>query len=60
MVCQVWDLHSIFGTDVCSLKNSHKLAEHLRNAMEAKHISAQVFEKIAWQNANRILNLNLA
>ena len=48
-----------FGTDTCSPKDNHRHAEFLRNALKEKNISRQAFEKISWQNANRILKLGL-
>ena len=46
-----------FGTDICSPTNDHRHAEFLRRALEEEKISKEAFEKISWQNANRVLKL---
>lgn len=49
----------LFGTDICSPKNDFRHAQFLRDAFKKGHISKETFEKISWQNANRVLNLGL-
>jgi len=49
----------LFGTDICSPKDNHRHAEHLRNGLAGGRISQEAFEKISWQNANRVLDLGL-
>jgi len=49
----------LFGTDICSPKNNHQHAEFLRKALAGGSISKTVFEKISWQNLNRILRLGM-
>jgi len=49
----------LFGTDFCSPADGHTHAAYLRRARDEGHISEGAFEKIAWRNANRILELGL-
>lgn len=48
-----------FGTDICSPKDKPQLPRYLRTALEQRHIARPVFDKIAWQNANRVFKLGL-
>lgn len=48
----------LFGTDICSPRNNFRHAEFLRETLKNGHISKKAFEKISWQNANKILKLN--
>lgn len=49
----------LFGTDICSPKNDHRHAELLRTMLKDGSITKSVFEKVSWQNANRVLKLGL-
>jgi hypothetical protein len=49
----------LFGTDTSSPTNDHRHAEVMRTLHSETHISTEAFEKISWQNANRILKLGL-
>jgi predicted TIM-barrel fold metal-dependent hydrolase len=48
-----------FGTDICTADQDHRHAEYLREAGKEGHISEDAFEKVSWQNANRVLKLGL-
>ncbi|MBU0478112.1 amidohydrolase family protein [bacterium] len=48
-----------FGTDIASPKDDHHHAEFLRNAYKEGNILKETFEKISWQNVNKILKLGL-
>ncbi len=48
-----------FGTDICCPKDNMPHAAYLRDAREKGFISDEVFEKIAWRNANRVYKLGL-
>ena len=50
----------LFGTDICCPKDKPQLPAYLRDQHEKGSISTQVFEKIGWRNADRILGLGLA
>jgi len=47
----------LFGTDIASPKNDHRHAELLRTKLTAAEMTRQAFEKVSWQNTNRILKL---
>jgi len=49
----------LFGTDICDPTNDHMHAAYLRQSFADGHISEETFEKISWQNANRLLKLGL-
>ena len=49
----------LFGTDTSSPSNDHRHAELMRTLHAEGHISTAAFEKISWQNINRILKLGL-
>ena len=51
--------HLLFGTDICSPENKFTHAEYLRQCLADGNLSRQAFEKISWQNANRIYELGL-
>ena len=49
-----------FGTDMCS----HNVADwsevnYLKEALDRGGISQEVYDKITWRNANRVLDLGL-
>jgi hypothetical protein len=46
-----------FGTDICAPTNQTPIVEFLRDAAETGRISRQAHEKIAWQNAARLLRM---
>ncbi len=46
-----------FGTDVCDPRNETPLIGFLNEAVEAGHISREVYEKIGWKNAEQLLGL---
>ena len=46
-----------FGTDICAPSNKTPLVEFLRDAVEGGHISRAAYEKIAHENAERLLRL---
>ena len=46
-----------FGTDVCDPRNETPLIAFLNDAVEQGHISREVYEKIGWQNAEKLLGL---
>jgi len=48
-----------FGTDISFPLYKPHQAEFLRSAYKQGYISKEVFEKISWQNANRVLKLGL-
>ena len=47
----------MFGTDVCDIRNEVKLPDYLKTSLAANKISQSVFNKIAHENAHRLLNL---
>ena len=49
----------LFGTDICSPEHRFTHADYLRQCLKAGNLSRQAFEKITWQNANRLYNLGL-
>ena len=49
----------LFGTDICYPNQDTPLPTYLRKAHDEGRISDQAFEKITWQNANRLLGLGL-
>ena len=48
-----------FGTDICAPQDQHqeKLVSFLNDAVENRHIAREVYEKIAWKNAEQLLGL---
>ncbi len=50
----------LFGLDFCSVKNDMQHVAWLAAARDAGHISDDVYEKIMWKNADRLLGLGLA
>jgi len=50
----------LFGTDICATHNDTPLVRYLHEAHDAGKISHEVFEKITWRNADRLLGLGLA
>jgi uncharacterized protein len=48
-----------FGTDICSPRNDHRHAQFLRDSFKNGELSKEAFEKISWQNTNRVLKLGL-
>ncbi len=48
-----------FGTDVCAPDNEHhtKLVSFLNDSVENGYIAREVYEKIAWKNAEQLLGL---
>jgi len=48
-----------FGTDICAPDNEHhkELVSFLNDAVQNEHITREVCEKIAWQNAEQLLGL---
>ncbi len=49
----------LFGTDICAPHNETPLVDFLNQAGRDGSISRQAYEKIAWRNADRLLNLGL-
>ncbi|MFO7973244.1 MAG: amidohydrolase family protein [Candidatus Hydrogenedentota bacterium] len=49
----------LLGQDYCSPKNHMEHVEWLTAARDERNISEEVYEKIMWKNANRVLNLGL-
>lgn len=49
-----------FGTDICSPTDKRPLPGYLRDIRTQGHISEEVFEKVAWRNADRVLGLGIA
>ncbi len=47
----------LFGTDVADVRNETPLIDFLNEAVEKGHISREVYEKIGWRNAERLLAL---
>ena len=50
----------LFGTDLLRVGQHLPQVEYLKSITEQGHISQEVYEKIAWRNANRLLGLGLA
>jgi predicted TIM-barrel fold metal-dependent hydrolase len=48
----------LFGTDICDPRNETPLVDFMNEAVAGGHISREVFEKIAWKNAARVLSLS--
>lgn len=48
-----------FGTDIASEGDELPIVTYFHRLKEERLISAEALEKIAWQNANRLLNLGL-
>lgn len=46
-----------FGLDICDPKNQTPLIDFLNDAVEKGHISREVYEKIGWKNAEKLLGL---
>jgi uncharacterized protein len=49
----------LLGLDYCSIKNDMQHIEWLKKAKEEGKITDEVFGKITWKNANRVLYLGL-
>jgi predicted TIM-barrel fold metal-dependent hydrolase len=49
----------LFGTDIVHPDQELQLVEYLHSAVQQGKISKQAFAKIAWQNANRLLQLGI-
>ncbi|MEA3364966.1 MAG: amidohydrolase family protein, partial [Candidatus Hydrogenedentes bacterium] len=49
----------LLGQDYCSPTNDMQHVEWLTAARDDGNISDEVYEKIMWKNANRVLNLGL-
>jgi predicted TIM-barrel fold metal-dependent hydrolase len=49
----------LLGLDYCSITNDPEHIEWLTAARDGGHISGQAYDKIMWQNADRILDLGL-
>ncbi len=49
----------LFGTDICAPTNETPLPYYLREIVATGKISKAAYEKITWQNANRLLGLGL-
>lgn len=49
----------LLGQDFCSPRNEMPHIEWLTRARDEGHISEEVYEKVMWKNANRLLKLNL-
>ena len=49
----------LFGTDICYPNQDTPLPTYLRKAHDDGNISDTAFEKITWQNANKLLGLGL-
>jgi len=49
----------LFGLDYCSTKNDRPHLQWLTKARDENKISNQAYEKIMWENINRILDLGL-
>jgi len=49
----------MFGTDVCYPDQETPLTNFLREALERGKISLEIYEKVMWRNADRILSLGL-
>ena len=47
----------LFGTDICDPRNETPLIDFLNDAVEQGHISREVYEKVGWQNAQKLLGL---
>ena len=47
-----------FGTDICGLGQETPIVEFLHDAADNGHISREAHDKIAWQNAARLLGLD--
>ncbi|MDI9586685.1 MAG: amidohydrolase family protein [Acidobacteriota bacterium] len=47
----------LFGTDVCDLRNETPLVGFLNRAVDEGCISREVYEKVGWKNAERLLGL---
>ena len=50
----------LFGTDIAAPTTPTPLVDFLKEAVEGGHISREVFEKVAWRNADRLLGLGIA
>ncbi len=48
-----------FGTDICAPNNEYhkKLVSFLNDTVNNRHIAREVYEKIAWKNAEQLLGL---
>ncbi|MEW6355705.1 MAG: amidohydrolase family protein [Planctomycetota bacterium] len=46
-----------FGLDICDPRNKTPLIDFLNEAVEGGHISREVYEKIGWKNAEKLLDL---
>jgi len=47
----------LFGTDICDPRNKTPLVDFLNDAVKEGHISQEVYDKIAWKNAAKLLGL---
>lgn len=50
----------LLGLDFCSVTNDMQHINWLTAARDAGHISGEAYEKVMWQNADRLLRLDLA
>lgn len=49
----------LFGTDICDPRNQLTLIDFLNDAVAAGHISRTAYEKIAYRNAEQLLDITL-
>jgi len=47
----------LFGTDVCDPRNETPLVDFLNNAVATGGIPREVYEKVGWRNAERLLGM---
>jgi predicted TIM-barrel fold metal-dependent hydrolase len=47
----------LFGTDICDPRNELTLIGYLNDAVANGNLSREAYEKIGWQNAERVLGL---
>jgi len=48
-----------FGTDICELPGEYPQVEFFKKLKNEKIISTEIYEKITWKNAARLLELNI-
>jgi len=49
-----------FGTDLLQVGQELPQVEYLKSVVQQGHISRTTFDKITWQNANRLLGLGIS
>jgi len=48
-----------WGTDICNMPQENPIVPYFQKLKDERRLSEEAYEKITWQNANRLLGLGL-